>query len=63
MKTYRPSEQDLHAYLDDQLDPERRRWVESWLAANPEQAAQMEGWRDDARRLRASYATPEQWPV
>ncbi|WP_110657561.1 anti-sigma factor family protein [Salinicola halimionae] len=62
MNPRHPTEQDLHAYLDDQLDAERRQWIESWLQANPDQSAELEKWRVDARRLRARYANPEQWP-
>lgn len=51
-----PDEHDLHAYLDDQLDPQRRQWVEAWLAAHPEDARRVEGWRQDAQQLRAAYA-------
>ncbi|MDN7143062.1 anti-sigma factor [Pseudomonas sp. JQ170] len=49
-----PSEEELHAYVDERLDSERRRAVERYLAANPEQAARVEGWRIDARHLRAA---------
>ncbi|WP_414155584.1 anti-sigma factor family protein [Pseudomonas sp. BNK-43-a] len=51
-----PTEQELHAFVDDQLEPVRRAEVEAWLAANPEQAARIEAWRSDARRLRAALA-------
>ncbi|WP_110649638.1 anti-sigma factor family protein [Salinicola peritrichatus] len=62
MNERHPSEYDLHAYLDGQLDDERQRWVEAWLATQPERAAEVEAWRRDARRLRAVYANPQQWP-
>ena len=51
-----PQEQDLHAYIDDQLDPARRQWVEAWLAAHPDDARRVEGWRQDAQQLRAAFA-------
>ena len=51
-----PTEQELHAYVDERLTPARRAEVEAWLAANPQQAARIEGWREDARRLRAALA-------
>jgi anti-sigma factor RsiW len=63
MNPSHPTEQDLHAYLDDQLDTERRQWVEGWLQTHPDQAAELEKWRMDARRLRARYANPGQWPA
>lgn len=51
-----PSEDELHAYVDDRLEPTRRAEVQAWLTANPEQAARIEGWRNDARRLRTALA-------
>ncbi|AGI24511.1 transmembrane regulator PrtR [Pseudomonas sp. ATCC 13867] len=58
-----PDEHDLHAYLDDQLDPARRQWVEAWLAAHPEDARRVEGWRQDAQQLRAAFAGQGRGPV
>lgn len=43
-----PTEHELHAYIDDRLDPVRRAQVHAWLAANPQEAAQVEAWRNDA---------------
>ncbi|MBK4994923.1 anti-sigma factor [Pseudomonas sp. S37] len=51
-----PSEDELHAYVDERLEPVRRAEVHAWLAANPQAAARVEGWRADARRLRAALA-------
>jgi anti-sigma factor RsiW len=42
----RPAEDDLHAYVDGQLDPTRREQVEHWLAAHPEQAERVRGWQE-----------------
>ena len=44
----------LHAYVDGRLDPARRAAVAAWLEAHPEQAAQVEGWKRDAERLRVA---------
>lgn len=51
-----PSEDELHAYVDERLEAARRREVELYLAANPEQAARIDGWRGDARQLRTALA-------
>jgi len=51
-----PSEDELHAYVDDRLTPPRRAEVQAWLAANPQEAARIDAWRNDARRLRAALA-------
>lgn len=51
-----PTEHELHAYVDDRLDPVRRAQVHAWLAANPQESARVEAWRNDARRLRAALA-------
>ncbi|MBA6118850.1 anti-sigma factor [Pseudomonas sp. NC26] len=51
-----PSEHELHAYVDDRLEPSRRAEVQAWLAANPQEALRLEAWRNDARRLRAALA-------
>lgn len=58
-----PSEEELHAYVDEHLEPGRRREVELYLAANPEQAARIEGWRADARQLRAALAGLAEQPL
>ncbi|GHS82113.1 regulator [Pseudomonas sp. PAGU 2196] len=51
-----PTEDELHAYIDERLTPARRAEVKVWLAANPQEAARVEGWRSDARRLRVALA-------
>ncbi|PWB30740.1 anti-sigma factor [Pseudomonas sp. SDI] len=58
-----PSEEELHAYVDERLSAERRREVELYLAANPEQAARIDGWRSDARVLRTALAGLIEQPV
>lgn len=49
------SENDLHAYADDQLDVARLTQVEAWLAAHPERRAQVEDWRAQAADLHRAY--------
>src|SRR6185436_10684403 len=45
-------EDDLHAYVDDQLDPDRRREVDTYLDANPEVRRRIESLRADVAALR-----------
>jgi anti-sigma factor RsiW len=49
------TEADLQAFVEDRLDPERRRAVEAWLAARPEEAARIADYRSIADALRAAY--------
>ena len=49
-----PSERDLHAYVDHQLDADDRRRVEVFLAGNPSLSAQVRAWQQDAQQLRAA---------
>ncbi|WP_160287129.1 anti-sigma factor family protein [Pseudomonas knackmussii] len=57
MNAMTPNDNDLHAYVDEQLDPERREWVEAWLANHPHEARRVEAWKQDAQRLRAALAS------
>ncbi|MBA1200210.1 anti-sigma factor [Pseudomonas capeferrum] len=63
MTTLIPTEQELHAYVDDRLTATRRAEVESWLAANPQQAQRIDAWRSDARRLRTALAGLHELPA
>ena len=49
------SEDDLHAYVDDRLDAERRRAVEAELAQSPEDAARAAAYREQTAALHALY--------
>lgn len=50
------SEDDLHAYVDGFLDPDRRRAVEAWLGANPDAAAMVADWQRQNADIRGLFA-------
>lgn len=54
MNTFAPSEHDLQAYADGQLDQALRHQVERYLASHPDAAREVEQLRQDNQRLRAS---------
>lgn len=58
-----PSERDLHAYVDQQLVDADRQLVETYLAAHPEVAVQVQAWQHDAQRLRAALSGVLQQPA
>src|SRR5260370_40327575 len=49
------TEDELHAYVDNELPAERRGDVEAWLAAHPDDAARVQSWREMAGALHARY--------
>lgn len=49
------TENDLLAYVDGQLTPERRRAVEAYLAGHPEHAAEIAAWRRQNDALSELY--------
>ncbi|CAI8944949.1 putative transmembrane transcriptional regulator (Anti-sigma factor) [Pseudomonas sp. IT-196MI5] len=57
-----PSERDLHAYVDHQLSDADRRLVATFLATDPQVAAQVRAWQQDAQRLRAALSGALQQP-
>lgn len=57
------TEDELHAYVDDELPAERRGDVEAWLAAHPEEAARVQSWRAMADMLHARYDSVLDEPV
>jgi anti-sigma factor RsiW len=57
------SEGDLHAYIDDELPPDRRSAVAAWLAIHPEDAARVAAWREQAEMIRSRFGTVAQEPT
>ena len=49
------TEDELHAYVDNELPAERRSDVEAWLSAHPDDAARVQSWRAMAEALHARY--------
>jgi len=49
------TEDELHAYVDNELPAERRGDVESFLTAHPEDAERVQSWRAMADALHARY--------
>ncbi|CCE01941.1 anti-sigma factor [Bradyrhizobium sp. STM 3809] len=57
------TEDELHAYVDNELPVERRSDVERWLAAHPAEAERVESWRSMAEALHARYDSVVNEPV
>src|SRR2546429_9782543 len=57
------TEDELHAYVDDEIAADRRGAVEAWLASHPEDAARVAQWRAQADAIRARYGMLASEPV
>jgi len=57
------TEDELHAYVDNELPTERRGDVEAWLAAHPEDAERVQSWIRMAEELHARYDSIINEPV
>ena len=57
------AEEELHAYVDGELAPDRRVAVEAWLASHPEDAARVAQWRSQADAIRARFGMLASEPV
>ncbi len=49
------TEDELHAYVDNELPADRRGDVEAWLTTHPDSAERVRAWRDMAEALHARY--------
>src|SRR5271167_1867910 len=57
------TEDELHAFVDNELPAERRVDVEAWLATHPEDAQRVQSWRTMAEALHARYDQVANEPV
>jgi anti-sigma factor RsiW len=57
------TEDELHAYVDNELPGERRADVEAWLASHPDDAERVQSWRAMAEALHARYDQVANEPV
>jgi anti-sigma factor RsiW len=57
------AEEDLHAYVDGQLEPIRQAAVQRYLQANPEEARRVAAWTAQRDALRAVFATRAAVPM
>ncbi len=57
------TEDELHAFVDDELPTERRADVEAWLKAHPDDAERVRSWRGMADLLHARYDAVADEPV
>lgn len=58
-----PSEEEIQALVDGRLDPDRRVEVETWLAANPEEAARVDALRAIGDAAEDAYGPLLERPV
>ncbi len=56
-------EEDLHAFVDDELDGQRREAILAFLATSPAGHAKVEAWRQQNLLLRAAFAPVAQEPT
>jgi anti-sigma factor RsiW len=58
-----PTEEELNAWLDDELPPPRRAELEAWLAANPEVGERLADYKVHKQAIRAIYGSVADEPV
>jgi anti-sigma factor RsiW len=57
------TEDELHAYVDGELQDERRAAVETWLAAHPDDMTRVGAWRAQADAIRNRYGAVAREPL
>lgn len=62
-KPGQPSENELHAYVDNQLEPIRRQELEIWLSEHTEEADKVDHWKKQQQAIQAAFNTDLANPV
>src|SRR4051794_24581560 len=57
------TEDELHAYVDNELPAERRADVEAWLSTHSDDAERVQAWREMAQALHARYDSVADEPI
>src|SRR5262245_61717545 len=57
------TEDELHAYVDGELPPDRREAVEAWLATHADDGARVAAWRAQIDTLRSRFGGVAAEPV
>jgi anti-sigma factor RsiW len=63
MSVVPPTDEELHAFIDGQLDPPRVAELKAFLESSPEIAARVAAWRRDGETLRTALAALEMLPA
>ncbi len=58
-----PGDDELHAYLDREIEGDRRSAIETFLKGSPLHAERVEGWRRQQQAIRAAFAPVEAEPA
>jgi anti-sigma factor RsiW len=58
-----PGDDELHGFLDGEIEPERRSAIETFLKTSPVHAERVEGWRRQQQIIRAAFAPIEAEPA
>lgn len=58
-----PGDDELHGFLDGEIEPHRRKAIENFLKTSPADAERVEGWRRQTQVIRAAFAPIEAEPA
>jgi anti-sigma factor RsiW len=58
-----PGDDELHSFLDGEIEPHRRKAIENFLKTSPGDAERVEGWRRQTQVIRAAFAPIEAEPA